>query len=248
MVRNLDWEDDWVFGDSRFNLRDGTDENLLNFLVETVHPIVRADSDEAAAMVEAYNATLRNDGFELYAADQFGDRIIYGWREIRAYHAPAATQVAQQPDLTDSPVLRQHLNRIDRDLVSDPAAAIASCKELIESQCKLVLTDLGIEYGRNDDLPALFAKVAAALAINADSVPNDSRGSDAMRKAVRALSTLVTSIAEARNSIGTGHGASELSPATPKHARLVFNSTVAVSQFVADTWHEASRPPTDDPL
>ena len=42
-VNNWDWEDDWVFSDDRFQLRDGTDENLLNFLVETVHPVVRDD-------------------------------------------------------------------------------------------------------------------------------------------------------------------------------------------------------------
>ena len=60
----MDWEDDWVFSDDRFQLRDGTDENLLNFLVETVHPVVRDDPEAAAAMVTAYNDTLR-DGFEL---------------------------------------------------------------------------------------------------------------------------------------------------------------------------------------
>lgn len=241
MVYNDDWEDDWVFGDARFNLRDGTDENLLNFLAQTVHPLVRREAREAAAMVDAYNATLRRDGFELYEVERFGDRLVYGWRAVAAYHAPAATQVAQQPDLTDSPVLRQHLSRIDRDLVGDPSAAIASCKELIESQCKIVLTDLGIEYARGDDLPGLFAKVAGALHINADSVPDSSRGSEAMKKAMRSLSTLVTSIAEARNSIGAGHGAGSLSPATPKHARLVFNATVAASQFIADTWHETAQ-------
>lgn len=238
MVNNYDWEDDWVFGDARFNLHDGTDENLLNFLVETVHPLVRPDADEAAAMVAAFNATLRRDGYELYEVDRFGDRLRYGWREVTAYHAPAAALVAQQPDLTDSPVLRQHLDRIDRDLVADPPAAIASCKELIESQCKIVLTDLGVEYGRGDDLPSLFTKVAGALNINAGAIADNARGSEAMKKAMRALSTLVTSVAEARNSIGSGHGSGELSPATPKHARLVFNATVAASQFIADSWHE----------
>ena len=246
MVNNSDWEDDWVFGDSRFNLRGGSDENFLNFLAETVHPVVRADPASAAAMVVAYNATLRRDGFELYPTSNIGDRIVYGWRATGAYHAPAATSLAQTPDLTENAVLKRHLERIDRDLVADPSAAIASCKELIESQCKIVLNDRRVEYSRGDELPALFAKTAAALAINADSVPGDSRGSDAMRKAMRALSTLVTSIAEARNSIGTGHGQDSPSPATPKHARLVFNATVTVSQFVADTWHETPMPDRDE--
>lgn len=246
MVRNYDWEDDWVFGDARFNLRDGSDENFLNFLAATVHPIVRTDAEAAAVMVEAYNTALRRDGFELHETERLGDRIIFGWRETAVYRAPGVTQIAQQPDLTENAVLLQHLGRIERDLETDPPAAIASCKNLIESQCKIVLTDLGIEYGRNDELPKLFGKVASALAIDAASVPTDPRGSNAVKRAMSSLSGLVTSIAEARNAMGSGHGADVLSAATPKHARLVFNSTVAVAQFIADTWHETSRPRADD--
>ncbi|WP_282824590.1 abortive infection family protein [Gulosibacter sediminis] len=240
MVNNWDWDDDWVFGDDRFHLRDGSDENFLSFLAETVHPIVRDNAQTAAEMVTAYNDTLRRDGFELYETDRFGDRIIYGWRSIAAYHVPAVLRLTQAPDLTDNSVLRRHLDVIDRDLNSDPASAISSCKNLLESQCKIVLTDLGGEFSDRDELPTLFSKVAQELSINANAVEGDTRGSDAMRKAMRALSTTVQSVAEARNSIGDGHGSSTLSPATPRHARLVFNATVAVAQFVADTWHERS--------
>ena len=45
-VRNSDWEDDWVFYDSRFNLMYKSDEEFLRFLAETVHPIVRPDAEE----------------------------------------------------------------------------------------------------------------------------------------------------------------------------------------------------------
>lgn len=241
MVNNWDWEDDWVFNDDRFQLRNGSDETFLNFLAETVHPIVRDDPDAAAAMVAAYNDTLRRDGYELIETDRFGDRIIYGWRQISAYYAPTELTLAKTPDLTENSVLRRHLDLINRDLSSDPAAAISSCKNLLESQCKIVLTDLDIEFSERDELPALFASTASALAINADAVDGSKRGSDALRKAMRALSTLVQSVAEARNSIGDGHGSVNESPATPRHARLVFNSTVAVAQFIADTWHETSH-------
>lgn len=240
MVNNWDWEDDWVFDDERFQLRDGDDEVFLKFLVETVHPRVRDDRDAAAAMVAAYNDTLRRDGYELFETGRFGDRIIYGWRQIAAYHAPATLKLTQTPDLTENAVLRRHLDLIDRDLNSDPAAAISSCKNLLESQCKIVLTDLEVEFSERDELPGLFSSVASALAINAGSVDGSKRGSEAVRKAMRALSTLVQSVAEARNSIGDGHGSVNESPATSRHARLVFNSTVAAAQFIADTWHETS--------
>ncbi|RLP74985.1 hypothetical protein D9V32_11180 [Mycetocola tolaasinivorans] len=241
-VNNDDWEDDWVFGDDRFHLRDGSDTNFLNFLVETVHPLVRNDSSDAAVMVDAYNNTLRPEGFELCENGHVGNQIVYSWREVSGYHTVARLPLAQSLDVTQNEVLLQHLKRIDRDLHADPSSAIASSKNLIESQCKIVLADLGAEFSERDELPGLFAKVAAELSINADSVAGDSRGSAAMKKAMRSLFATVQSIAEARNAIGDGHGSGTISPATPRHAKLVFNSTVAISQFIADTWNERPRP------
>jgi hypothetical protein len=36
---NFDWEDDWIFHDARFGLAT-SDEKLLRFLAETLHPTV----------------------------------------------------------------------------------------------------------------------------------------------------------------------------------------------------------------
>lgn len=46
-VNNYDWDEDWVFYDSRFNLMNGDDETFLSFLCETIHPVVRPDPAEA---------------------------------------------------------------------------------------------------------------------------------------------------------------------------------------------------------
>jgi hypothetical protein len=37
-VNNLDWGDDWIFTDDRFELATGPDEIFLRFLAETAHP------------------------------------------------------------------------------------------------------------------------------------------------------------------------------------------------------------------
>ncbi len=236
-TRNYDWDDDWVFSDPRFNLREGNDENLLSFLAETVHPVVRREQSEADALVRAYNDTLRPDGFEIVETSRMGDRAVYGWRRIAAVRAPAASALRDHPNLADKAVLIQHLDRIQRDLNSDPSAAISSSKNLLETLCKIVLTDRGVQYTPSEDLPSLFAKVAAELSINADSVPDDARASDSIRKMMRTLTTTVQAVAEARNStLGDGHGGEHASPAEPRHARLVYNATTAVAEFIVDTW------------
>src|SRR5438128_1276521 len=48
-----DWEPDWVFNDSRFNLRHCSDEEFMRFLAEMLHPVVRQDSGEARDLAES---------------------------------------------------------------------------------------------------------------------------------------------------------------------------------------------------
>jgi hypothetical protein len=43
-VNNYDWDDDWVFADSRFELASGPDEVLLGFLAQMVHAAVQPDT------------------------------------------------------------------------------------------------------------------------------------------------------------------------------------------------------------
>ena len=44
-INNFDWEDDWVFYDERFGLSNGEDHVLLRFLCETLHPMVRSNTN-----------------------------------------------------------------------------------------------------------------------------------------------------------------------------------------------------------
>src|SRR5208283_5257479 len=50
-INNDDWDDDWVFYDSRFGLQHGDDETFLRFLAQTVHPTLRRDADTVASLV-----------------------------------------------------------------------------------------------------------------------------------------------------------------------------------------------------
>src|SRR5262249_32409522 len=64
-VNNLDWEDDWIFGDSRFNLLGCDEETFLSFLCQMLHPRVRADAGETERLHRFFNEMLASDGWEL---------------------------------------------------------------------------------------------------------------------------------------------------------------------------------------
>jgi hypothetical protein len=77
-----DWENDWVFYDSRFNLLHGPDEDFLRFLCETIHPAVRQDTEEAQKIVNLYNEQLRQDGWELFQKGEISGRPVFAARKI----------------------------------------------------------------------------------------------------------------------------------------------------------------------
>ncbi len=77
-----DWEDDWIFYDSRFNLLRASDFAFLRFLSEGVHPVVRPDSEEARGLVSAYNAELSRDGWMLVEVKQISGKPVYGPQQV----------------------------------------------------------------------------------------------------------------------------------------------------------------------
>ena len=72
-----DWQPDWIFFDSRFNLLRASDEAFLKFLCEMVHPVVRPDPDEAAYLVGNLNEILRSDGWAIVERSRISERVVY---------------------------------------------------------------------------------------------------------------------------------------------------------------------------
>jgi hypothetical protein len=241
-VYNMDWNHDWIFSDGRFQLSDGNDETLLRFLSEMLHPVVRSNENEVASLLSLLNAVLKPDGYELAPMTLLSGAPVYGWRERTGFHGARPDRLlTNRANLTDPRVLHESLARIQVGLDKDPAAAIGSCKELVESLCKIILMQSGVSDASGEDLPSLYRKVADLLNLSAESVPGSAKGSASAQKILRTLSTTVQTLAELRNELGLGHGREKPSPALTRHARLALNSTVTVCEFLLDTWEERLR-------
>jgi hypothetical protein len=233
-----DWPDDWLFTDSRFGLQHGDDELVLRFLAEMLHPVVRSDEEEVLKLLNSFNEALARDGYELYPADWISGHAVYGWRRRDSFHgANPELRLRERALLTDPEVLEEHLVRIRDSLGSDPAAAISSSKNLVESLFRIILDRSGVAYGQREDVPQLYRHVADLLELKADSVPESAKGSESAQQILRTLVTTIQSLAELRNELGIGHGQSTRSVALTRHARLALNATVTISEFVLDTWH-----------
>jgi hypothetical protein len=237
VLNPMDWDDDWIFTDSRFGLQYGDDGLVLGFLAEMLHPVVRSDEDEVAGLLKSFNEALARDGCELYPAEWISGHAVYGWRLRDSFHGVSPElKLREREVLTDPAVLEEHLGRIRDGLTSDPAAAISSSKNLLESLFRIVLDRSQIAYAAREDIPQLYRRVADLLDLKAESVPGSAKGSDAAQQILRTLVTTVQSLAEMRNELGIGHGQSTRSVALARHARLALNATVTIAEFVLDTW------------
>jgi hypothetical protein len=81
-VNNDDWESDWVFSDDRFELLEGSDSILLDFLCAVFHPENRIEQGYWKSYFDKINNILKADGYELYESDKISQRSVYSWRKI----------------------------------------------------------------------------------------------------------------------------------------------------------------------
>ncbi|MFJ4321172.1 serine/threonine protein kinase [Streptomyces lavendulae] len=76
-----DWDDDWIFRDSRFQLDQGPVDVLLRFLEQMIHPEVRSDDSETEQLLGLLNSALSPDGFRFSPADTISGFPVYkAWR------------------------------------------------------------------------------------------------------------------------------------------------------------------------
>ena len=81
-VRNYDWDDDWVFYDSRTNILWAKDQIFLMFLCETIHPVVRNDPDEVEELLNIYNLYLKQDGWMILEEKKISGRPVFTAQKI----------------------------------------------------------------------------------------------------------------------------------------------------------------------
>jgi hypothetical protein len=129
----------------------------------------------------------------------------------------------------------RHAARIRHGIAEDPAQAIGSAKELLETVLKTVIR----EHGQKSraDIPELLKKAQAKL----DLDPKSASGSETLRRTLSNLGQVVHGVAELRSLYGTGHGRSKSRELEIAHARLVVNAAITIATFLLEIWQEQQR-------
>lgn len=232
-VMNSDWPDDWVFTDDRFDLLFGPDEPFLKFLAETVHPVVRRDAEEALNMVREYNELLALDGWELYPAKEISGRPIFGYRRLvdsARRHLDEAKRVAEK---LSGHYVAQQVRRLQEAVEKDPELAIGTAKEFLETLCKTILAERGVEYSTIEDLPALVRRTIKSLTVIPPGLATPSQSEKTITTLLNNLASVGNQLAEMRNQFGSGHGKVTHHVGLQRHhSKLAVGAAATVAVFL----------------
>jgi hypothetical protein len=110
---------------------------------------------------------------------------------------------------------------------------------LLESVCKHILDDAGIEYPDNVDLPKLWAMCAEHL-----NLAPQQHDEVIFKTILGNCQSVVNSLAAIRNKVGDAHGTGRRSvKPKPRHAELAVNLAGTMASFMISTWQERSALP-----
>tara|TARA_R110002072_G_scaffold243698_2_gene402907 strand:- start:21322 stop:22167 length:846 start_codon:yes stop_codon:yes gene_type:complete len=139
----------------------------------------------------------------------------------------------------DSPHLRKQIRRMQDSVEQDPWLAIGTAKELVETTCKTILEELGVEIPKKAEIKDLVKLVREELKLTPDDILEAAKASSTIKKMLSNLGTIAQGLAELRNPYGTGHGPTgNAKGLSPRHARLAIGSAAVLATFLLETYEE----------
>ncbi len=169
----------------------------------------------------------------------YEERRQHIWSEFRplldrleAAGAPSDAAVTESLERFDSQHVHAAWGKAVERRNSDPEGAITMARTLLESVCKHVIEESeGAEYGKADDLPALYRKASRAL-----NLAPDQHVEEVFRKILGGCTSVVLGLGELRNRVGDAHGQGPrpIKP-LPRHAELAVNLSGTMSAFLIAT-------------
>jgi len=195
-------------------------------------------------MLPKFVRTCRSLGqFWQFIKHEFGtyaERRTYIWDGFRPLLERLERGAAHPSDDHVSATLEQydaaHVNAVwskaldRRD--ADPEGAITAARTLLESVCKHILDDLGVDYDDRADLPKLYKTTAEAL-----NLAPSQHTEQVFRQILGGCTAVVDGLGSLRNKLSDAHGKGRV-PTRPasRHAELAVNLAGAVASFLVATW------------
>lgn len=109
-------------------------------------------------------------------------------------------------ELLTQEYVNKQIRLMNNSIESNPHLALGISKELIETCCKYILNEEGVEIYKDWDLPRLVKETNKRMDLMPFEVENIDLAKSSISKILGGFSNIVHGITELRNSFGTGHG------------------------------------------
>ncbi len=206
-------------------------QNVLASLEQGSQAASGWDIQTAKRVYDSLKKWIERDGFEYHN----GKLVPVG----EASHLPHVQAAAAK---FDAPELHRQIDRMQNAVDNDPALAIGTAKELIETTCKTILSQRGVPLDARWDLPELVRHTRKVLGLLPEDVPQAAKGAETIRKLLGSLGAVAQGLGELRNLYGTGHGRDGAAKGlTRRHARLAVGAASTLVTFLFETHEERPK-------
>ena len=198
-------------------------KKVLAVYSETVSCLEREHADPLIRRLEQDGFTLDKDG---------------RFKPIAEKHNPLVGTLDHLARSLDYPRLGDHVDLLVSVVESNPSLAVGTAKDTIETVCKTILQERGVDPGQKD-LGKLVRWTAKELGLLPESIPDRAKGIKTIRRLLSNLTQVSNGLAELRNLYGSGHGRAGRRPSVhPRHARLAVGAAVTLATFLLETHRE----------
>ena len=241
-VNNFDWDENWIYSDTRINLFYCDDESYLKFLSLTIHPTIRTSPDDISRLLEIYNKHLEADGFEIIQVDEISRKPIFGGRTKELGQSQLINNKVEIKKYLNTEYVNTKINIMNEAIVKDTDLAIGTAKELLETVCKSILKQKYIAIDPYWTLPQLIKQTTSNLDFMPKQVSEPEKAEKAIKQILSGIMSVVQGMSELRNSYGTGHGKdSDFKGLEPKYAKLFVGVTSDIAILFLTTNGETTE-------
>ena len=205
MVRNTEWDLNWIYTDPRINLLHCEDDIYLRFLAETLHPIVRSQV-EVSKLLAIYNKHLDADGFEIAQTDEMSGQPVFSGRQKVIGQAHLTEKKAEIKKYLNTAYVNGKITTMHDAITKDTDLAIGTAKELLETTCKSILKQKGVAIDSDWTLPQLLKTTTTNLDFTPKEAADPAKAEKAIRQILGGIASIVHGVAKLRNGYGTGQG------------------------------------------
>lgn len=162
---------------------------------------------------------------------EIANRLLSGGPRLSGLKATTAAFDAYQ--------LSQQIRRMEDAIEDDPALAIGTAKELIETVCHTILAERGKPVEGTPDIPVLTKQTLKELNLLPDGVSAQAKGAETIKRTLSNLASVAQGLTELRNLYGTGHGRhGNAKGLKPRHAKLAVGAAATLATFLFETHSE----------